>query len=73
VGGIPYLLEHESDSLLVPPDDPEEMVSAIHRILTEPGLSTRLSENAREKVARFDWAVVMPQWEKLLCEVAGAA
>src|SRR5690606_12202159 len=33
VGGIPYLLEHELDALLVPPDDPEAMAAAVRRIL----------------------------------------
>lgn len=66
IGGIPYLLEDEKDALLVPPDDPQAMASAIRRILTEPGLAERLSFNARKKAEKFDWAVVLPQWEKLL-------
>jgi glycosyltransferase involved in cell wall biosynthesis len=66
VGGIPYLLEHERDALLVPPDNPEVMAASIRRILTEPGLSSRLSRNARAKAERFDWNVILPQWEELL-------
>jgi len=65
VGGIPYLLENEKDALLVPPNDPESMASAIYRILTEPGLAEKLSKNAREKAEQFDWSVILPQWEKL--------
>jgi glycosyltransferase involved in cell wall biosynthesis len=70
VGGIPYLLEHERDALLVPPDNPEAMAKAVHRILTEPGLAESLSQNARKKVEQFDWAVVLPQWERLFGDVA---
>jgi len=66
VGGIPYLLEHESDGLLVPPKDPSLMAAAIRRILLESHLPRRLSNNARRKAALFDWSVVIPQWNNLL-------
>ena len=65
-GGIPYLLEHGQDALLVPPDDPEAMSAAIRRIISEPGLSEKLSRSAREKAERFDWSRILPQWESLL-------
>jgi glycosyltransferase involved in cell wall biosynthesis len=66
VGGIPYLVENEHDGLLVPPDDPEAMKIAVHRLLTEPELAKKLSENARAKAERCDWSVVLPEWEALL-------
>ncbi|GAB1472144.1 hypothetical protein MASR2M66_30220 [Chloroflexota bacterium] len=69
VGGIPYLLEDGKDALLVPPDDPDAMASAIRRILTEPGLAERLSLNARKKAEQFDWSLILPQWEALFSEV----
>lgn len=70
VGGISYLLEDEKDALLVPQNDPVAMADAVSRILTVPGLSKRLSENARKKAEQFDWSIVLPQWEKMICEVA---
>jgi glycosyltransferase involved in cell wall biosynthesis len=66
VGGMPYLIEHERDGLLVPPGDPQAMAAAVRRILTEPGLAARLSEKAREKAERFDWSRILPQWESML-------
>lgn len=66
VGGLSYMLEDGRDALLVPPDDAVAMASAVERILTEPDLGVRLSGNAREKVAKFDWSVVLPKWERLL-------
>ncbi len=66
VGGIPYLLEHEQDALLVPPDDTQAMAAAVSRLLREPGLAARLSQNARKKAEQLDWAVILPQWEALL-------
>jgi len=72
VGGIPYLLEHEEDALLVPPNDLEAMAAAVRRVLTEPGLAERLSRNARKKAEGFDWSAVLPQWEELLWAMASA-
>ncbi len=72
VGGIPYLLEHEQDSLLVPPGQARAMAAAVRRVLTEPGLAERLSRNARRKAEQFDWSVVLPRWERLLRNVARA-
>lgn len=69
VGGIPFLLKHEDNALLVPPNDPEAMANAIRRILNEPELAEKLSRNARTKAESFDWSIVLPQWEKLLTEV----
>lgn len=71
VGGIPNLLEHERDALLVPPGDARAMAAAVRRILFEPGLAGRLSENARRKAAAFDWSAVLPQWERLLDGLGG--
>jgi glycosyltransferase involved in cell wall biosynthesis len=70
VGGIPHLLEHEQNALLVSPDDPEAMAAAVRRILTEPELAKRLSCNARRKAEQFDWTAILPQWEALLAAVA---
>jgi glycosyltransferase involved in cell wall biosynthesis len=70
VGGIPFLLEHEEDALLVPLNDPQAMAQAVQRVLTEPGLAERLSRNARKKAEHYDWSVILPQWEALLIKVA---
>lgn len=69
VGGMPYLLEHEQDGLLVPPGDAQAMAAAVRRILTEPRLAEKLSANARKKAERFDWSAILQQWEKILTEV----
>ncbi len=66
VGELSYLWEHEVDALLIPPDDPQAMANAVHRIITEPGLAEKLSHNARQKAEKFDWSVVLPQWEEIL-------
>lgn len=70
VGGIPYMLENEKDALLVPPNDPETMAQAIEKLFSkESGLAKSLSENARKKIEKFDWEVIIPQWEELFLQV----
>jgi len=70
VGGIPYLLSHEQDALLVPVDDFEAIATAVQRLLTDRELSSRLQSNAAQKAANFDWNNVLPRWETLLTSVA---
>lgn len=66
VGGIPYILEHERDALLVPPRDPPAMAAAVRRILSEPDLASGLSLRARDAAAAWDWSAVLDAWESLL-------
>jgi L-malate glycosyltransferase len=70
IGGIPYLLEHERDALLVPPNDPRAMTTAVIRLLTEPGLSQKLSQSARRTAEQYDWPAILPQWEKTLQRIS---
>jgi glycosyltransferase involved in cell wall biosynthesis len=73
VGGLGFLWNDGHDAILVQPDDSKAMAAAVGRILSEPGLAERLSRNARANAEQFDWSVILPQWERLLAEVAGSA
>ncbi len=66
VGGIPYLLEHNANALLVNDDDVDDMANQINRLITESGLAHKLSEKGKESVKSFDWEVVKKQWAELL-------
>jgi glycosyltransferase involved in cell wall biosynthesis len=68
VGGIPFLLQHEHDALLVPPNDAAAMADSVRCLLSRPDLAERLSRNARAKTEQMDWPVILPQWEQLLLE-----
>lgn len=70
VGGIPHLLADGVDALLVPAADVPAMVNAVRRILTTPGLAGQLSAAARANALARDWSIVLPQWERLLRNVA---
>ncbi len=68
VGGIPYLLEHNRDALLVPPNNEEVFASEIERLVAHPELAHSLSQAGRDKVAQFDWENVKHLWMRLLHE-----
>ncbi|NJL94794.1 MAG: glycosyltransferase family 4 protein [Anaerolineae bacterium] len=71
VGGMPYLLSHEHDALLVPPQDPTRMAEAVRRVIEAPALAAQLSWNGRRTAEAFDWQSVRAQWDHLLTEVQG--
>jgi glycosyltransferase involved in cell wall biosynthesis len=55
VSGIPELVDHEVNGLLVPPDDPEALADALVRLHGDKALAQRLIDNGRETVRqRFD-------------------
>jgi glycosyltransferase involved in cell wall biosynthesis len=66
VGGMPFMLDNEKDSLLVGPDQSKEMAQAVNRLLAEPLLAERISRNARAKAEKWDWAQILPRWQSLL-------
>lgn len=70
VGGVPYLAADQVNALLVPPDNPPAMAAAVERILTEEGLSSRLSQQARAAVAGMDWPHVVELWEDMVSSVS---
>lgn len=66
VGGIPGLIDHEVNGILVKPGDKRGFVSWISRLIDDPAMAERLSSSAREKAHSFDWNVVGSQWRSLL-------
>jgi glycosyltransferase involved in cell wall biosynthesis len=50
VNGIPQLIRHEVDGLLVAPSDAEQLSSAIARLIDDTALRHRLGEAGRQRV-----------------------
>jgi glycosyltransferase involved in cell wall biosynthesis len=69
VGGISYLLEHERTALFVENGDVHGMANAVMRLIEEPGLCTKLSENGRKLAESCSWENVRPEWENLFEEL----
>ena len=51
VGGVPELIDHGVNGLLVPPDDPKALAAAILRLEGDPALRKRLADEARLRAA----------------------
>jgi glycosyltransferase involved in cell wall biosynthesis len=54
VGGVPEMLTHEVNGLLVPRKDVAQLAGAIRRILDDPALRQRFADAGKEVVARYE-------------------
>lgn len=61
-GGIPYLVEHERNALMVPVDDPEALANAVVRVLQDSDLADRLIEQGRVDCEKFTWHAAERGW-----------
>lgn len=73
VGGIPEIIEHGVNGLLVPPGDPQALAAAIQELIDDPERAKRLGEAARRTAfERFSAeamaAAYMDLYERLLRE-----
>ncbi len=66
VGGIAHFLRHGESALLVPEGDVEAMADAVDRLLRDPELAQRLSDNGRLLAESCDWRVIGERWKALL-------
>ncbi len=66
VGGMPYLVTHGHDGILVEPHNVALFVDAIKSILKSPEAAQTMAMHAREKVEQFDWQVIKQLWFKAL-------
>lgn len=58
-GGIPGVVTHEEDGLLVPFGDVPALTDALHRLLQDDALRHKLGQAGREKLrTQFNWAQV---------------
>jgi len=66
VGGIPYLITHKENGLLVKPRDVKAMTLAINKLLENPELAESLSTGGRKQAEKFNWTQVKELWLELL-------
>ncbi|WP_242091597.1 glycosyltransferase family 4 protein [Aestuariivivens sediminicola] len=66
VGGMPYLITHEKDGILVNPNAEAEFVDAIKILISNPERLKAMTMAARQKAEAFDWSVVREQWLTIL-------
>ena len=70
VGGVPEVVHHDRNGLLVPPGRPDELAAAILRVLDEVGLRDRLAAGAKPSVEAISSEAVYGRLESLLAEAA---
>ena len=66
VGGMPHLIEHGKDGILVPEKDARSMVIAILDLLKDQEKTRSIAIEANKKVQAFDWQVVKEKWMEVL-------
>tara|TARA_Y100000813_G_C24114128_1_gene329268 strand:- start:191 stop:1069 length:879 start_codon:yes stop_codon:yes gene_type:complete len=68
VGGIPFMLNNNIDSVLVKPNSSKGFVKNIIELVQTPKKAELLRTNAREKVKNWDKKVIIKKWKKIICD-----
>jgi glycosyltransferase involved in cell wall biosynthesis len=61
VGGIPEVVRHGQNGLLVPPGDAQALADALLRLISDRALRERLGRSAQDMARQFDWQVLTAQ------------
>jgi glycosyltransferase involved in cell wall biosynthesis len=62
VGGVPYLVTHQSTALLVDPESPQALADAVARVFDDPQLRIGLVNRGLARARQSDWAAVRDLW-----------
>jgi glycosyltransferase involved in cell wall biosynthesis len=72
VGGVPEVTIDETTALMIEPDRPDQLATALRRLYADPDLRARLGAAGRSFVAeRYQWDDNVSQMESVLATVAG--
>lgn len=66
VGGLPYLIKHNENGLLVESEDVDSMVENIKLLLDNPELTRKVSQNGRILAEQSAWTVVRQDLESMI-------
>jgi glycosyltransferase involved in cell wall biosynthesis len=62
VGGVPSMLRHGVDGLLVADDDAGALADQVVKLLTDPVFARRLADSAYRTLPAYEWPVVRDGW-----------
>lgn len=71
-GGIPYLVTHNENALMVNLDDDQAMADCISSVIEQPEIGRRIASNGLTFCKQFGEEPVMYKWNKLFAEVRQA-
>lgn len=66
VGGLSFLIDHNSTGILLKPNNTDVFVNEIKKIISNSNQVSQMVLNARKKVQQFDWQVVKHKWNDVL-------
>ena len=66
IGGMPMLIDHNKNGILVQVKDAKTMASEISKLVEDNEKAQFLSKNARDKVEAFAWRKVKTDWNEIL-------
>jgi glycosyltransferase involved in cell wall biosynthesis len=65
VGGIPELIDHEKNGLLVNPNDPDQLANSVNEILENEEKATRITNAGYQFVINnLTWEILLPKYVK---------
>jgi glycosyltransferase involved in cell wall biosynthesis len=71
-GGIPYIVEHERNGLMVDIDDADALATAVLRVLGDAELARRLvDEGQKDCEEHYSWKAARRRWAQLYARLAG--
>jgi glycosyltransferase involved in cell wall biosynthesis len=70
VGGLPYIIKHMKNGILVPPSDATAFTEAIETVCKVSELSASLSNEARHTATAYDWRNIKGQWQDLFNSIS---
>jgi glycosyltransferase involved in cell wall biosynthesis len=71
IGGIPGILTHNENGILVPPNNPHHLAAAIRKLANDDKLRDQMGERGRQIAINHDWSRVAVETEKIYFEVLG--
>jgi glycosyltransferase involved in cell wall biosynthesis len=73
VGGIPEIVDHRVNGLLVPPGNAHDLAEALKRVVGDAGLRATMQQENRKKVSGFCVARMASAYEGIYRSILGAA
>ena len=71
VGGIPEVVSDGETGLLVPPDDPAALATALNELLADPGRAAGMGRLGRERaITDFGWPAIAAQTAALYAQLS---
>jgi L-malate glycosyltransferase len=71
VGGVPSMLRHRIDGLLVADKDADALADQVIQLLVDPALARRLTESAYRTLGAYEWTGVRDGWLQAYHRAAG--